>query len=131
MTETLPTRGQLERQISQKLQAFYRNRLGHQPSKITCQLFDQKLAIIIEESITQAEQILVKEGKKELAEQVHSQLDDAIQPELKQVVEEIIKVKIIDLLSDATLQTGRTGMIAVLDQTPQVRNPDTIPKVKS
>lgn len=131
MTETLPTRGQLERQISQKIQAFYRNRLGHQPSKVTCQLFDQKLAIIIEESITQAEQILVQEGKKELAEEVHSQLDDAIQPELKQVVEEIINVKIIDLLSDATFQTGRTGMIAVLDQTPQVRNPDTIPKVRS
>ncbi|GAB4226133.1 MAG: hypothetical protein Kow0049_04830 [Stanieria sp.] len=131
MTENLPTRGQLERQISQKIQAFYRNRLGHQPSKVTCQLFDQKLAIIIEESITQAEQILVQEGKKDLAEEVHSQLDDAIQPELKQVVEEIINVKIIDLLSDATLQTGRTGIIAVLDQTPQVRNPDTIPKVRS
>ncbi|BAU64678.1 hypothetical protein STA3757_20510 [Stanieria sp. NIES-3757] len=131
MIENLPTRGQLERQISQKIQAFYRSRLGHQPSKVSCQLFDQKLAIIIEESITQAEQILVQEGKKELAEEVHSHLDDAIQPELKQLVEEIIQVKIIDLLSDATLQTGRTGMIAVLDQTPQVRNPDSIPKVKS
>ena len=130
MTNNLPTRGQLERNLSQKIQAFYRRHLGHQPSKVTCQLFDSKLAIIIEDSITSAEQILVEEGKNELAEKVRSNLDEAIQPELKQLIESIIEVEVLDILSDATLDTKRTGIIVVLSQTPQVRNPETIPKVK-
>lgn len=130
MQEELLTRGQLERQISQKIQAFYRNSLGHQPSKVTCQIFDEKLAIILENSITSAEQILLQEGKEELAEKVHNNLDDAIKPELKELIENIVKVGVVDLLSDATLDTGRTGIIVVLTETPNVRNPESIPKSK-
>ncbi len=121
MTDNLPTRGQLERKLSQDIQAFYRRHLGHRPSKVTCQLFDAKLAIIIEDSITNAEQILVQEGKSDLAEKVRSNLDNAIQPELKQLIEEIAEVRVVDILSDATLNTGRTGIIVVLSGTPKVR----------
>ncbi len=131
MTDDLLTRGQLERKLSQEIQAFYRRNLGHQPSKVTCQFFDAKLAIIIEDSITNAEQILVDEGKNDLAEKVRSNLDDAIQPELKQLIEEIAEIKVVDMLSDATLNTGRTGIIVVLSNSPKVRNPESIPKVKS
>ncbi|MEL7417486.1 MAG: Na-translocating system protein MpsC family protein, partial [Cyanobacteria bacterium J06555_3] len=70
------------------------------------------------------------EGKSELAQKVRSNLDDAIQPELKELIEKIAEVGVIEILSDATLETGRTGIIAVLSQTPQVRNPENIPKVK-
>ena len=131
MKSDLLTCGQLERKLSQNIQAFYRSHLGHQPSKVTCQFFGSKLAIIIENSITNAEQILINEGKIDLANKVRSNLNDAIQPELKQLIEEIIEVEIVDMLSDATLTTGRTGIIAILSKTPQVRNPQTIPKVKS
>jgi uncharacterized protein YbcI len=131
MTDNLLTRGQLERQLSQSIQGFYRRHLEHQPSKVTCQLFDSKLAIIIEDSITNTEQILVDEGKEDLAKKVRSNLDEAIQPELKQLIEETVKVEVLDLLSDATLNTGRTGIIAVLSETPKVRNPESVPKVKS
>ena len=131
MINDLLTRGQLERQLSQQIQAFYRHQLGHQPSKVTCQLFDTKLAIVIEDSITNAEQILVEEGKSDLAAKVRSNLDDAIQPELKQLIENITEVKVVDLLSDATLDTGRTGIIAVLSDIPKVRNPENIPKIKN
>src|ERR671933_1514581 len=125
-----PTRGQLERLLSQQLQALYREQLGHQPSKVTCQLFDEKLAVIVEDSITPPEQLLANTGQIELAEQVRSDLDKAIQPQLKELIEEVLGVAVLDLLSDATLETGRTGIIAVLDLTPEVRNPDSIQKVK-
>lgn len=126
----LLTCGQLERKISQAIQAFYRQHLGHQPSKVTCQFFGSKLAIIIEDSITNAEQILIDEGKTELAKQVRSNLDDAIQPELKRLIKSLANVNVIDVLSDATLDTKRTGTIAILDRTPLVRNPESIPKYK-
>lgn len=125
-----PTRGQLERLLSQKLQALYREQLGHQPGKVTCQLFDEKLAIIVENSITPPEQVLANNGQHDLAEQVRNDLEKAIQPQLKALIEQVLGVTVLDLLSDATLETGRTGIIAVLDVTPEVRNPDAVPKAK-
>lgn len=117
------TRGQLERTLSQQIQALYRTQLEHQPSKVTCQIFDEKIAIILEDSITQPEQLLFNTGQEELAEQVHSELDEAIQPQLKALIEQVVGVPVIDLLSDAKLETGRTATIAILAKTPQVRNP--------
>ncbi|MEC4983222.1 MAG: DUF2294 domain-containing protein [Oscillatoria sp. PMC 1068.18] len=124
------TRGQLERKLSQQIQALYREQLGHQPSKVTCQLFDEKLAVVIEDSITPTENLLAEHGKSELAKQVRSDLAEAIQPHLRQLIEEILSVPLLDLLSDAKIETGRTGMIAVLAKTPSVRNPESIPKIK-
>lgn len=125
-----PTRGQLERLLSQQLQALYREQLGHQPGKITCQLFDEKLAVIVENSITPPEQVLANNGQAELAEQVRTDLDKAIQPRLKALIEQVLGVTVLDILSDATLATGRTGIIAILDVTPEVRNPEAVPKIK-
>lgn len=117
------TRGQLERTLSQQIQALYRTQLEHQPSKVICQIFDEKIAIILEDSITQPEQLLFNTGQEELAEQVRSELDEAIQPQLKALIEQVVGVPVIDLLSDAKLETGRTATIAILAATPQVRNP--------
>lgn len=116
--------------LSQRIQALYRDRLGHHAGKITCQLFEEKLAIVIEDSITQPEQILAQEGQTHLAKEVHSQLDELLQPHLKTLIEQILEVDVLDLLSDAAFTTGRTGIIAVLTDTPSVRNPTSIPKSK-
>lgn len=121
MTPT-PTRGQLERTLSQRIQALYRQQLGHQPSKVTCQLFDEKLAIILEDSITQPEQLLANSGQEELAKQVRSDLSKAIEPQLKELIQEITGVPVVDLLIDGKIETGRTGTIAVLAEAPQVRD---------
>lgn len=121
MTTPTPTRGQVERTLAQRIQALYRDQLGHQPSKITCQLSDQNVVIIIENSITKPEKLLLKTGHEELAEEVRSDLDDAIGPLLKALIEETLNVTVIELLSDATLETGRTGIIAILTDSPTIR----------
>lgn len=128
--ENYPTRGQLERTLSQRIQALYRQEIGQQPSKVTCQLFDSKLAIVIENSITPAEKLLAEEGQNELAEQVRSGLEEVTKPRLKVVIEEVLGIKVSDMLSDSTLETNRTGVIAILDDTPNVRNPESVPKLK-
>lgn len=117
-----PTRGQLERTLSQRIQALYRTQLGHQPSKVTCQIFDEKIAILLEDSVTKPEQLLAQSGKEELAEQVRSDIDEVIQPQLKALIEEVMGIAVIDLLSDAKIDTGRTGSIAILADKPQIRN---------
>lgn len=122
MDASSPTRGQIERTLSQRIQALYRTQLEHQPSKVTCQLFDEKIAIILEDSITQPEQLLVENGQEELAEKVRAELDEAIQPQLKTLIEEVVGVDVIDILSNAKLDTGRTATVVILANPPQVRN---------
>jgi len=116
------TRGQLERTLSQGIQALYRNELGHQPSKITCQIFDSKIAIIMENSLTKPEQLLAENGKEDLAEQLRSDLEEVIQPQIKALIEKVVGIAVIDLLSDSKLDTGRSGTIAVLADSPAIRN---------
>jgi uncharacterized protein YbcI len=129
-TASTPTRGQIQRTLAQRIQALYRDQLGHQPSKVTCQLSDSNLTIILENSITQPEQLLAQTGRQELAEQVRSDLDEAIQPQLKTLIEDILNVEVVELLSDATLETGRTGIIALLTDTPNIRNSPPASKTK-
>lgn len=118
---SMPTIGQLERNLSQKIRALHRDQLGQQPSKVTCQLLETKLAIIIEDSVTKPEQLLAEEGQEDLAEQVRQDLDRAIEPQLKDLIQEILMVKVIDFLSDSTLETGRAGIIVILDSVPETR----------
>ncbi len=122
MDASYPTRGQIERTLSQRIQALYRTQLEHQPSRVVCQIFDEKIAIVLEDSITQPEQLLVDNGQEELAEQVRSKLDEALEPQLKALIEEVVGVPVIDLLSDAKLATGRTATVVILAEMPQVRN---------
>lgn len=124
------TVGQIERELSQKIQALYKKHLGHQPSKVSCQMFSQKLVVILEDSVTQPEKLLLEEGQTELAEKVRADLNEAMQPQIRSLIEGILDVTVLDLLSDAALDTGRTGIIAVLSDIPVVRNPEVIPKLK-
>jgi uncharacterized protein YbcI len=129
-TTSNPTRGQIQRTLAQRIQALYREQLGHQPSKVTCQLSDSNLTIILENSITQPEQLLAQTGREKLAQQVRSDLDEAIQPQLKTLIENILNVEVVELLSDATLETGRTGIIALLTDTPNIRNSPLTSNIK-
>lgn len=129
MTTSLPTRGQLERTLSQRLQALYRSQTGHRLDEVVCQIFDQRIAIILENSITQVEQLLATNGKEDLVEEIHSKVNEAIQPQVKELIEEVVGVPVVDLLSDAKLETERTGIIAVLAEVPQVRERTAVTKV--
>jgi len=123
MDSSPPTRGQIERTLSQRIQSLYRNQLEHNPSRVVCQIFDDKIAIVLEDSITQPEQVLVENGQEDLAQQVRLELDEALQPQLKALIEEVVGVTVIDLLSNAKLDTGRSATVAILAESPQVRNP--------
>ncbi len=122
MDSSTPTRGQIERALSQRIQALYRNQLEHQPSRISCQIFDEKVTIILEDSITQPEQLLVNTGQEELAQEVRSEIDEALKPQIQSIIEEIVGVGVVDLLSNAKLDTGRTATVAILAETPKLRN---------
>jgi uncharacterized protein YbcI len=114
-----PTRGQLERTLSQHFQKLYRDSLGHTPGKVICQLFNNKLTIIIEDSLTQPEQLLLENSETQRVEALHSDLAKIVRPRLMKLVEEALGVKVIDWMSDTTLETGRTGLVVVLSDSPE------------
>jgi uncharacterized protein YbcI len=123
METSKPIRGQLELKLSQRIQALYRTHLEHQPTEVVCQIFDNKVAIILENSVTRPVQLLVERNQQELAEKVRSSLYKTLEPQLKAIIQEVLDVPVIDLLSDAKLDSGRSGTIAVLAETPNVRDP--------
>ena len=131
MNSETQTRGQLERTLSQRIRALYRTQLGQQPSRVQCQIFDGKVVIVLEDSITKTEQFLVASGQEKLAEQVRDDLDKAFNPQLTKLIQEVIGIEVVDILTDATLKTGRTGTIAVLADTPQFRESQATRKLKS
>ncbi|NJL35984.1 MAG: DUF2294 domain-containing protein [Leptolyngbyaceae cyanobacterium RM2_2_4] len=130
MTSSIPTRGQVERTLAQRIQALYREKLGHRLEKVTCQFFDEKLAIILENSTTHAEQLLLGTEQGELAVKLRWQIDMAIRPQVKAMIEEIAGVSVIALLSDTAIESGFSGFLAILNGSPPVRDPASIPKIR-
>ncbi|WP_017297964.1 DUF2294 domain-containing protein [Nodosilinea nodulosa] len=117
----LPTLGQLQRKLAQDFQRLYRERLDHTPGKITCQILDEKLLFVIEDSVTKPEQLLLDEGQAELAEQVRGDLAAALRPQIVEMVESTLERQVVDVLTDATLTTGRTSVVIILSEPPEAR----------
>jgi uncharacterized protein YbcI len=125
-----PSVGQLERELSHRIGFLYSSQLGQRLSKIICHFFDKKLAITLENSVTPAEQTLINGGYEILAEEVRLDLDKIMKPQLKNLIEEVVGNPVLDLMGSTNLATSRTGIIVILKQLPDVRNPESIPKVK-
>jgi uncharacterized protein YbcI len=130
MSEVAPTSGQIERSLSQQIQAVYKDQLGVRPDRVVCQFFDQKLAIALEKVTTPSEQLLLSNDRVESAKKMRSHLDAALKPRLIKLIEEISGVEVKTLLSDTDLTCDVSGMIVVLGNVPPVRNVESIPKVE-
>jgi uncharacterized protein YbcI len=130
MSEVAPTSGQIERSLSQQIQAIYKDQLGVRPDRVVCQFFDQKLAIALEKVTTPSEQLLLSNDRVESAKTLRSHLDAALKPRLIKLIEEISGVEVKTLLSDTDLTCDVSGMIVVLGNVPPVRNVESIPKVE-
>ncbi len=125
-----PTSGQIERSLSQRIQAVYKDELGVRPAKAVCQFFDQKLAIALEKVATPSEQLLLSNERVDSAKVLRSHLDIALKPRLIELIEEVAGVAVKTILSDTDLTYDVAGMIVVLEDVPPVRNLESIPKVK-
>ncbi|MBW4485355.1 MAG: DUF2294 domain-containing protein [Tildeniella torsiva UHER 1998/13D] len=117
----VPTAGQLQRHLTQQFQRLYREQLNHTTGKITCQIIDDKLLLVIEDSVTKPEQLLVENGDTALAEQVRTDLVTALRPQIVEIAEQALDRKVVDIMTDATLETGRTGIVIILSAPPDIR----------
>ena len=117
----LPTRGQLERHISQTLQFLYRNQFGQLPSKITCHIFDDKVAIVAENITTNIEKILSDNSKLDLALNIRSAINQTFIADVKQQTSDALNVEVTEVVIDSVLDTGYLGIILFLSDVPKMR----------
>ncbi|MEO1673762.1 MAG: DUF2294 domain-containing protein [Cyanobacteria bacterium J06631_2] len=119
--ESYPTAGQLERIISQKVRALYRQQLGHQPTRVDCHLLGNKLVISLENVVTPLEKLLAEAQSSILIDQVRAFINQTMKPLLQKLVEEISQVNVVNCLYDTAIETGYAGAILVFANPPQVR----------
>ena len=95
-------------------------------------MFNNQLAIVIEEAITAIEKSLINEngGEDKVFKRVNSAINEAIKSKLKAIVEEVLTVQVDDVLLDSSLKSERTGAIVTLTQPPLVRYCKSTPKIK-
>ena len=124
----LPSVGELERGLSQDIQASYRKLLGSQPQRVLCHLFGNCIGIVIEQSVTAIERLLASQDDTDLVRQVRHKIDNTFREEIFRLVKQRVGVEAKSVLLETSLESGTTGSLVVLVSLPQVRNAASIPK---
>ena len=119
--QTPPTYGQLEEELSQKIDRLYREELAHSPSKIICKFFNGNLAIVIENSITTVDKFLLKENKIDIVKNVNLAINNITKSKLEILIEQVLAVKVYNILINSSLKTQHTSAIVILSQPPIVQ----------
>jgi uncharacterized protein YbcI len=130
MTNPEPTRGQIERQLTQSIQGFFRDRTGQRPTRAVCQLYDSGLTLILENTVSPIERTLLAAHQGEFAQQIRAKIQEVFKPALKDIIEAAVSTTVISVLVDSDLQSGLVSITAILATLPNVRDPETIPKAK-
>ncbi len=110
---------QIESLLSQKIKDIYQDRLEHTLDNITYKLFDRTLVITLEGTITSPEKLLKDNDRLDLAKQVREAIDRIIHPQIQSMIEEVLDVKVVDYLSDTTIDNDLTGAIAIFEFKPK------------
>ena len=109
----------LESILSERIQNLYQKQLQHEIKDITYHFFENTLIIMMEGTLTPPEQLLNENQHQQLAKQVREVIDRLIQPQIRISIEQVMDVKVVDFLCDTTIDTSRTGAIAILGFKPQ------------
>ena len=109
----------IEPLLFRKIKDIYRDRLEHQLDNISCRLFDRTLIIMLEGIITSPEKLLKNSARLDLANQVRESIDSVIHPQIKNIIEEVLDVKVVDFLSDTTIDNDLTAAIAIFEFKPR------------
>ncbi len=110
---------QIESRLSDNIKDIYREQLEHKLDKVSYQLFEQTLVITLDGIITSSEKLLKDYDRLDLAKQVRKTIDSIINPQIKEIIEEVLDVNVVDYLSDTTIDNNMTGAIAVFEFKPK------------
>ncbi|MDJ0735681.1 MAG: DUF2294 domain-containing protein [Nostocaceae cyanobacterium] len=105
----------LEQVLSKQIKSLFYQQLGHQIDEINCNFFDSKLAIVIKNALTKAELLLIQHGHEEIAKKFRNSIEEIIQPELRNLIEEVTGVEITQMLFATHLDANCVSLIVLFD----------------
>jgi len=121
MVHSIPTRGEMERNLSQSVQAFYRNQLGCQTKKVSCHILEDRITIAIMNPITAIEKLLIDANESQFVRDLRDRIDAIVKHNLIPILEAVVNVKVIAMTIDTTVSHNFTGIVALLSQKPNIR----------
>ncbi len=105
----------VESLLSRRIRDIYQERLEQKLDNISYRLFDRTLIIMLEGTITSPEMLLKQSDRHRLVEEVRDSIDSIIHPQIQDTIENILNVKVVDFLSDTTIENNMTGAIAIFE----------------
>jgi uncharacterized protein YbcI len=113
MYSPISASGNLEQILVERIQYLFVNQLGHQPEDVYCRFLDNKLTIVIENAITKPEKLLMAAGYQEIVKKARTSIEKILQPEFKQIIEEVTNSQVSNILFATHLDTNYVSIIAL------------------
>ena len=132
MVNAIFTRGEMERSLSQSVQAFYRNQLGCRPEKVSCHILNEQVAIAIKNPITPLENLLNSSSDDRYVRDLRDRIDAIIKQDLIDLIEKTLEVGVIAMTIDTTIDNNLTAIVGLLSQKPvtrEVKRKESKPKI--
>lgn len=103
--------------LAQQCISIHECLLGHTPDTVSYHFLNNKeVALIVEGAITQPEKILLNNGYTNIAKSVRHSLNNILRAQLIPVIEQVFQSKVVDLLNDTNIQSGRMSLIVIFDE---------------
>lgn len=105
----------LENVLKRRIKALYQEQLKQEPRNIEVHYSEQSIVVIIDGIVTKTEKFLNNHSEELLSQQVRSTIDHVIQSQLQSLIEEVMKVRVVDLLYNTKVETDRMGVIVIFE----------------
>lgn len=108
--------GNVDQILVERIQSLFLDKLGHQPEDVYCRFLDNKLTIVIENAITKPEKLLMAAGYEEIVKKARGSIEKILQPEFKQIIEEVTNSDVSNILFATHLDTNYVSIIALFTE---------------
>lgn len=115
--------GRLNAAISNAVVGIFRDYLGRGPTKARTSIRDNVVLVVLEETLTKAEKVLVDQGQAEAMMQMRRALQETMRETLTDAVTQFTARKVVAFMSDNHPDPDYAAEIFVLESAPQDGGP--------
>ena len=107
--------GQLTAAICNAVVRIQREYLGRGPNKARASIRDDTIVVIMQDTLTKAEQSLVADGRQEEVVRIRRSFQRTMRPDIVTAVEELTARKVVAFMSDTHVEPDLACEIILLD----------------
>lgn len=115
-TTTTSPQGEQLAEISNMVVSIYADYLGRGPTKARTFATDGVVTCLLEDTLTRAEQSLIKSGRESAVLEVRNNLQETMREELVKAMERLTEQRVKAMISGTQLDPDVTTQVFVLDE---------------